>query len=65
MAKSEKCWEYMYCPKETREKCVAYTLDCGDECWLLMNVAEGCFNSKEKGENCFNCPWFKKKNPKF
>ncbi len=56
----KNCWEFMRCPKETREKCNAYKLDSGDDCWFLTN-----FISKRpmnKG-GCFTCPWFKKNNP--
>ena len=58
----KNCWEFMKCPKVTREKCVSYTMNSGNECWLIINVEKGCPAHKAKG-GCFTCPWFKKKNP--
>jgi len=58
----QNCWEFMKCPKETREKCIVYETDSGNECWFLTDVKERCPASKEF-DNCFDCQWFKKNNP--
>ena len=58
----KNCWEYMKCPIDIRKKCIAYTLDSGEDCWFMANLEKGCL--AKKGDSCFDCPWFKKKNPK-
>ena len=60
----ENCWEFMKCPKEIREKCDAYILNSGDECWFLSDIKNSCLRRK-KGESCLDCPFFKKHNPNF
>ncbi len=60
---TQTCWEFMKCPKETRKKCEIYTLNWGEECWVLASdpIVNGYYFSKKYG-NCTNCPWFKKNN---
>ncbi len=60
--KIQNRWEYLKCPIEVRDKCIAYEIDCGKECWLLMDVIKNCPFSKKTG-NCFGCFWYKKHNP--
>ncbi len=62
--KPQNCWEYMKCPDERRKKCKVFKLDFGKECWFLVrDGVEGCYNSK-KYNNCDDCPWYVKNNPK-
>ena len=57
----KNCWEFMKCPIGIRNRCIAYTLDSGKECWFMANLDKGCL--AKKGKSCFDCPWFKKNNP--
>ncbi len=59
---AHNCWDFLNCPKDRMEKCDIYKYGYGNKCWIMVDsVITGCNQSKV---NCFNCPWYKKFNPK-
>lgn len=55
------CWQFLNCPEETRSACGIYKEGYCDKCWLFVDrFTEGCVKRKE---GCYNCPWYKEKNP--
>lgn len=54
---AENCWEFWNCPSRTKNKCAAYKLEMGDQCW---NVSRD-FRPRRKRDfdDCFDCDWFK------
>jgi acid phosphatase class B len=63
------CWEFWNCPKKVREQCPAYTSDSGSYCWFVaghsVTKLKKCSRLTKQFKTCFECPWFKKLNPKF
>lgn len=59
----EHCWNFMNCPNDVREQCVAYKSDTKEPCWVLNQVGgrDGCSILG----TCKGCPWFLKNNPDF
>ena len=77
--KAKNCWEYWDnkdC-KKIRDTCPAYTTDSGAYCWMVAGsftedpkTRRICFKFKggrKKGaiKHCWECSWFKLKNPDF
>lgn len=58
----ETCWEFMECPIKTRDKCLAYKLQMGKECWFVWHINKDSVAGRI-GDGCFNCPWFNRNNP--
>ena len=53
----ERCWEFLNCPQERREKCPAYKLE-DHRCWLVPGTWCGGIeqgDEKSKRHNCMNC----------
>ena len=59
----QNCWDFLECPKEIRDKCLAYQKKLGDTCWFIITDGEKGCHSYFKYDGCFNCPWYKKNNP--
>jgi len=57
--KPQNCWEFHNCPKEVREKCVAYKEGFGKSCWVWSSSVKKCPTAKKLG-SCMNCKWYKK-----
>lgn len=58
--KARNCWELIYCPPECRTKCIAYTLEGGEDCWFFNDVSTGGPRKKQH-IGCLNCPIFKRR----
>jgi hypothetical protein len=56
------CWEFIKCPQEYREYCLAYP-SYGKICWkaTLISCSTGkVLGSKEKMKECQQCEFYKK-----
>ena len=60
---STNCWDFMECPEQFQKKCDAFLMNCGEDCWFIMNATRGGPFMRTREGNCLNCPYFKKKNP--
>lgn len=58
----QDCWEFMGCPQRTREKCLAYKLHMGRDCWFIWHINKDSVAGRI-GDGCFHCPWFLRNNP--
>ncbi|MBN1860984.1 MAG: hypothetical protein JW840_05945, partial [Candidatus Thermoplasmatota archaeon] len=58
----QNCWEFMGCPEKTREKCLAFQLHMGKDCWFIWRTNKDSVAGRI-GDGCFHCPWFKNNNP--
>jgi len=61
MIKNMNCWDFIKCPKEYREYCLAYP-NHGKTCWQVTLVS--CKNGKElnpreKVQECQQCEFFR------
>jgi len=57
------CWEFMKCPEKIRKKCDAYKLNCGKDCWFIMDAKQGGPFFSKTNDGCLTCPWFQQNNP--
>ena len=51
------CWDYMFCPEESKQKCRVYKHELGRSCWF----GDGYVPKTHRDFMfCSECPWFKK-----
>lgn len=49
------CWDYFNCSEESKEYCLVYKNNLGDECWCACNL--GVSSKKRGGPE--DCEWYK------
>jgi hypothetical protein len=63
----QNCWEFWDCPPDVKEKCLAYDLRLGKECWTVAGIntrkEARCTRVKLGFKDCWECAWFKKMKP--
>jgi len=59
---SEHCWEFMNCPRDTKNDCFVYKSDTHEPCWILNQIVKKKDRYKIL-DTCKHCPWFLKNNP--
>jgi hypothetical protein len=59
----KNCWEFMGCPMKTRENCLVYKRDMGNDCWFFWRTNKESIAGRI-GDGCYKCPWFKMNNSK-
>jgi hypothetical protein len=60
-AEPKNCWEFLNCPKEIKEACLAYKKNLGRACWTVPYGLSGA--PKKDFKMCKTCPWYRKLNP--
>ena len=60
----ETCWEYLDCEDLTRDRCIAYRIGAGNNCFSAMIDYAPCLNMKGKIDSCVECEWYKLLNLK-
>lgn len=61
---TENCWEFFDC--KTKIECPAYKTESGGECWLIAGTfseSPSCPKIVYEYRACWECPFYKKKNP--
>ncbi len=50
------CWQLMNCSPHIKNKCIVYTSNSKEPCWMLNQI--GNKNKNKILDSCKKCPWF-------
>ena len=59
--KPHNCWEYWHCSDESKERCPAYKVEAGKECYIVTSFVDKPDESPKKMHDfahCGECPWY-------